>query len=98
MLALHRAIALTHSKSLDHVEFCERMLRDTPPEVLNPPPVLTGEDLIAFGLKPGPVFKRLLDAVREAQLEGRVTSKAQALALVKQLLAEPPPAPPESPA
>ena len=61
-----------------------------PPEELNPPPVLTGEDLIALGLKPGPEFKRLLDAVREAQLEGRATSKNQAHALVQQLLAEPP--------
>jgi poly(A) polymerase len=97
LLELHRADALASGKSLEHVEFCERILRDTPPEELNPPPVVTGEDLIAMGLKPGPEFKRLLDAVREAQLEGRVTTKAQGLALVKQLLAAPPApeAPPE---
>ena len=97
LLALHRADAIATGKDLAHVEFCERLLREMPPEELNPPPVLTGEDLIALGLKPGPAFKRLLDAVREAQLEGRAVSKAQAHALVKQLLAEPPPAPPESP-
>jgi poly(A) polymerase len=97
LLALHRADALASGKSLEHVEFCERMLRDTPPEELNPPPVLTGEDLIALGMKPGPEFKRLLDAVREAQLEGRVRTKEDSLKLVEELLRgwgkEPPPAP-----
>jgi len=93
LLALHRADALASGKSLEHVEFCERILRDTPPEELNPPPVLTGEDLIAMGMKPGPDFKRLLDAVREAQLEGRTPTKEQAHALVKQLLVAPPPSP-----
>ncbi len=89
LLALHRAIALARGSSIEHVEFCARVLRDTPPEELNPPPVLTGEDLIAKGLKPGPAFKRLLDAVREAQLEGRAATKDQAHDLVQQLLAEP---------
>jgi poly(A) polymerase len=90
LLAIHRAIAVASQGSVAHVEFCERIIRDTPASELNPPPLVTGEDLIALGLKPGPAFKRLLDAVREAQLEGRVRTKAEALALVQQLLAEPP--------
>jgi poly(A) polymerase len=93
LLALHRAIALARGSGLANVEFCERVLRATPREVLNPPPLITGEDLIAMGLEPGAVFKYLLDAVREAQLDGLVTTKEQALALVRQLLAAPPPAP-----
>jgi poly(A) polymerase len=93
LLALHRAIALAEGTSVAHVEYCERMIRDTPPEVLNPPPLVSGEDLLALGLKPGPTFKRLLDAVREAQLDERITTKQQALELVRNLLAEPPPAP-----
>jgi poly(A) polymerase len=97
LLALHRADAIASGKGLEHVEFCERILRETPPEELNPPPAVTGEDLIALGLKPGPLFKRLLDAVREAQLEGRVRTKEEGLKLVRQLLqewqTEPPPAP-----
>ena len=39
----------------------------TPPEELNPPPVVTGDDLIELGWKQGPLFKTVLDAVREAQ-------------------------------
>jgi poly(A) polymerase len=95
LLALHRADAVASGKGLEHVEFCERILRDTPPEVLNPAPVLTGDDLIARGMKPGAAFKHLLEAVREAQLEGRVKSKAEAFELVTELLAKPPePGPP----
>jgi poly(A) polymerase len=93
LLALHRADATASGRSLAHVEFCEKILRDTPPEELNPPPVLTGDDLVALGMKPGPEFKRLLDAVREAQLEGRAKSKERALELVRELRSAPPPAP-----
>ena len=87
LLALHRAEALASGRGLDHVEFCEAMLRDTPLEELSPPPAITGEDLIGLGMKPGPDFKRLLDAVREAQLEGRVKSKSDGLRLVEELRA-----------
>ena len=46
-----------------------------------PPPLLTGDDLIAAGLAPGPRFKPILAAVYDAQLEGRVTTREAALAL-----------------
>ena len=47
-----------------------------------------GHDLTQeLGLEPGPLFKRLLDAVREAQLDGTVQTREQALELVKRLLA-----------
>lgn len=44
-----------------------------------PPPLITGNDLTDAGLTPGPFFKRVLDEVYDAQLEGRVTSKDDAL-------------------
>jgi poly(A) polymerase len=86
LLALHRARALASGSSLAAVEHCEAMLRDTPPDVLNPPPLLTGEDLIAMGLNPGPEFKRILDAVREAQLGGQVKTPQDASRLVKEII------------
>ncbi len=92
LLALHRADAVASGKSLDHVEFCERVLREMPPEELNPSPAVTGDDLITLGMKPGREFKRLLEAVREAQLEGRIRTKEQGLELVRALRV-PPPAP-----
>ncbi len=51
------------------------------------PRLLTGHDLKKIlGLKPGPQFKRLLKAVEEAQWEGQVTTREEALALVRRLL------------
>jgi poly(A) polymerase len=85
LLALHRADALASGRDLDHVEFCEKLLRDWSPADLNPTPLLTGDDLKELGLDPGPIYKQLLDAVREAQLEGTVQTKEEALSLIKRL-------------
>jgi poly(A) polymerase len=48
---------------------------------LDPAPLLDGGDLINIGLKPGPSFSRVLAAVYDAQLEGSISTKEQALAL-----------------
>ena len=54
-------------------------------EGISPTPWLCGDDLIDMGLRAGPNFRRILDAVYDAQLEGKISSKAAAAALVKQL-------------
>ncbi len=64
--------------------FCRTKLSQ-PPEVLNPEPLLTGDDLNAAGLKPGPKYKLLLDSVRDAQLEGKIANSDQALELAREL-------------
>ncbi len=87
LLALHRADAAAWGRSTDHVDYCEQLLQEWSEADLNPPPLLTGHDLARRGLEPGPQFKRLLDAVREAQLDGEVTTAKQALELVEDLLA-----------
>lgn len=55
------------------------------PGGLDPEPLIDGEDLIDLGLKPGPTFRRILDAAYDAQLEGRIADRAQALALAREL-------------
>ena len=50
---------------------------------LAPDPLITGNDLLALGLTPGPGFKRVLDAVYDAQLEGSLELKDEALALAR---------------
>jgi len=55
-----------------------------PAEVLNPPPLITGEDLKRLGLRPGPLFRPLLDRVRAAQLDGQVRTPDEALNLAQQ--------------
>ncbi|MEM7577601.1 MAG: CCA tRNA nucleotidyltransferase [Planctomycetota bacterium] len=49
---------------------------------LAPPPLLTGDHLVAAGHRPGPDFKTKLDAAYNAQLEGRIATQAQALQYV----------------
>ncbi|MDX2016634.1 MAG: CCA tRNA nucleotidyltransferase [Planctomycetota bacterium] len=56
------------------------------PTGLAPPAFLGGEDLIALGLRPGPEFKKTLDAIYDAQLEGRVLTREQAVALARGLI------------
>lgn len=85
LLTLHRADALASNRSVDHVDYCEFLLKDWTQDDLNPPPLLTGHDLTRHGLEPGPLFKELLEAVREAQLDGQIKTAAQALALVDRL-------------
>ncbi len=52
---------------------------------ISPVPLITGEDLIAIGLSPGPLFKRILDQVTDAQLEGRVRDHGEAMELARRL-------------
>lgn len=89
LLALHRADALASTGTAEHVDYCERMLRELPQTELNPPPLLTGHDLVRLDLEPGPLFKELLDKVREAQLDGTIRSKKDAIALAKRLVEQP---------
>ncbi|MBU1125735.1 MAG: CCA tRNA nucleotidyltransferase, partial [Candidatus Omnitrophica bacterium] len=46
-------------------------------------PYITGHDLHALGLHPGPGFKRILTEVLQARLNGRIRNKTEELALVK---------------
>ncbi len=50
---------------------------------LRPAALVDGEDLIALGYAPGPLFKEMLSAVEDEQLEGRLTEKDKALAWVE---------------
>jgi poly(A) polymerase len=91
LLELHRADALASGRSIDHVEYCDFLLREWTEADLNPSPLLTGHDLTRHGLKPGPSFKALLEAVREAQLDGTIKTVQQAFELVDRLVKEMPP-------
>ena len=52
-------------------------------EPMIPPPLVRGDDLIAFGLKPGPKFGEILEAVETRQLEGKLGTRDEALDWVK---------------
>ncbi len=78
-LELHRVDCLGSHGLLDNYEFLLARREEFSREPLIPPPLVTGRDLIALGWKPGPFFKRILDAVQVRQLEGALTSRESAL-------------------
>jgi len=82
-LPLHRLDCLASHGNLDAYDFVQRFLRDTPTEEVQPPRLLTGEDLKTMGFKPGPFFKEILQAVEEGQLEGRLRRREDAIAFVQ---------------
>ena len=57
-------------------------------EDVKPRPLVTGDDLVAMGLEPGPVFREILDDVYDAQLEGRAAARDAALALARKIATE----------
>jgi poly(A) polymerase len=97
LIDLHRADALASGHSTDHVEYCEKLLSAWGPMDLDPPPLATGRDLMDMGLEPGPLYKSLLDAVREAQLDGTIKTRKEALELIRRLLEEWGEKPPDRP-
>ncbi len=86
LLALAEAIAEANaeSKEKEAIAFCRRQ-RTMPPEQLDPPPLLTGNDLVAAGHKPGPGFAEVLSKVRSAQLDGLIHSEREALAFARKI-------------
>jgi len=77
-LELHRLDCLSSHGALDSYEYAREQMSLIPPEAIRPRALVTGRDLIAAGYEPGPRFKEILAAVEDAQLEGRLTSAADA--------------------
>ncbi len=88
LLALHRADALASTGDVSHIDYCEYYLKNEPTGPINPPPLLSGHDLGRHGIKHGPLFKIYLEAAFEAQLEGLIHSKREALDWLDTKIAE----------
>jgi poly(A) polymerase len=82
-LELHRLDCMASHRGLELYEFAKDKLRSLPAEQIRPGPLITGDDLIAAGYTPGPQFKELLTAVEDAQLEGTIGTREQAMELVR---------------
>ena len=85
-LELHRLDCSSSHRMLDNYDFVRRFMDETPAEEIRPPRLLTGDDLLAIGLKPGPAFKEILNAVEEAQLNDSISTREEALILAKSLI------------
>ena len=82
-LELHRIDCLSSHGQLDSYDYMREQLRSLPLEAIRPTPLITGRDLIEAGYEPGPRFKEVMTAVEDAQLEGRLTSREEAMEFVR---------------
>lgn len=82
-LELHRLDCLASHGSLDAYYLVQDFLSRTPPAQVKPTRLLTGDDLNEMGYAPGPEFKTILGALEDAQLEGVLSTRAEAEAFVR---------------
>jgi tRNA nucleotidyltransferase/poly(A) polymerase len=82
-LELHRLDVMSSNRRLENYELAKRKLEEYREEQLKPEPLIAGADLIGLGYQPGPLFSHILQALEDAQLEGRISSYDDALELVR---------------
>src|SRR5216117_2444496 len=82
-LELHRVDCESSHRMLNNYEFLLRKREEFANEPIIPPPLVRGDDLIALGLKPGPKFGEILEAVETRQLEGTLRTTEEALQWVR---------------
>jgi len=79
LCALYRADALASWGRLDDLHYALERRRSMTQQELNPPRLISGHDLIELGYEPGPAFGTILRRVREMQLDGRLSTREEAL-------------------
>src|SRR5437773_10956188 len=82
-LELHRVDCDSSHRMMDNYEFLLQKREEFANEPIIPPPLVRGDDLIALGMKPGPKFGEILEAVETRQLEGALKDREQALDWIK---------------
>jgi poly(A) polymerase len=82
-LELHRLDCLGSHRNLDLWRIAKDHLDRLTPEEIRPTPLISGDDLIALGYRPGPIFKEILKAVEEAQLDLHIHSRTDAVRWVE---------------
>jgi poly(A) polymerase len=88
-LELHRLDCESSHRSLRLYEFTREKMAQLPPAEERPTSLISGDDLIAAGYEPGPAFKEILGLVEDAQLEGRLQTKDEAMRFVREHFPDP---------
>jgi poly(A) polymerase len=83
-LELHRVDCASSNGFTDNLEYLIAKRVEFSQEPLIPAPLVTGRDLIAAGLRPGPEFSKILDAIQVEQLEGRLLTRDDAMEYFRQ--------------
>jgi len=77
-----------YSNDLTIINYAEKVYEEytnEPEEPAMPEPFITGYDLIAMGLKPGPKFKEILTLIMDKQLEGLLDSRMEAVLFLQDM-------------
>lgn len=69
-------------------ELLARRIADIKPEAIQPPPLVTGDDLVTRGIKPGPIYRRVLETLYARQLDETLKTRQAGLRMLDALLAE----------
>ncbi len=85
-LELHRIDCLASHGILDNYNYLIQKRKMIASDQLKPQPYINGKDLIEMGLKPGPVFGKLLSEIYELQLEEKIRNRDEALKKLRQKL------------
>ncbi|NMC20714.1 MAG: CCA tRNA nucleotidyltransferase [Thermogutta sp.] len=86
LLDLAEARAEVEGRPKTDLDWC-REKRLLPPEALNPPPLIRGDDLIRYDLPAGPVYRQILQDAWRNQLDGRLQTREEALAWLEERVA-----------
>ncbi len=77
-------IRASHGR-LDLIDWIATYIEEVPEEQRRPERLITGRDLIALGYAPGPRFTEILSAIEDAQLEGRIRTREDAIAMARRM-------------
>jgi len=82
-LELHRVDCLSSHGNLEAYFFCRQKLREHGRQPSYPAPLITGRDLIEMGYRPGPIFREILSAIEDQQIEKTLRTRDQALCHIR---------------
>ena len=84
-LELHRIDCSSSHGDLSHYDYLKHQLETMSPDEINPPPLVNGHDLLTMGLLPGRQIGTILEAIKVAQLEGTIHTRAEAMEMARKL-------------
>lgn len=83
LLDLTRLDALASNGDLQYYRFCQERLASLDEKSIRPAPLVRGDDLIALGFTPGPIFAEILHQVEDRQLGGELRDRAEAITWIQ---------------
>ncbi|MFZ5806911.1 MAG: CCA tRNA nucleotidyltransferase [Verrucomicrobiota bacterium] len=87
-LELHKLDCIGSHADLEIYNFLLQKREEFGAEQIKPPPLVKGEDVLALGMQPGPKVGEILAVIEEEQLEGKLTSRGDALKRLEDLVSK----------